>query len=99
MHKGKLGLFAFIATTMSGMGTLALVCLSTFAIFTTMKNYIVEELDTNNNVILDQHVFEMSVLNNIKMVMGMQVWKWPIPQLHVERDWNGIDYHINVIES
>jgi hypothetical protein len=91
MHKSKHALITFICTAMSGMGTLALVCMTIFSTFLLMKNYVVEEASFTDNI-LDEHVFEMGMMDNIKMVMGMQVWKWPIPERNIQRDWNGIDF-------
>ena len=98
-HYGRLikdtySIFVAVPTMMSAMGTITLLFFSIFTAFLVMKNYVVHEMTVQKNV-MNQHVFEMTLMDNIKMVMGKSIWRWPIPEKNIERDWNGIDYHIN----
>ena len=91
MQKDTLPIFALIATIMSLMGWFTLIFFGMFTIFLIMRNLLSSEMSLLSNP-CDQHPFDKSTLNNIKEVMGENIWRWGVPEKIIKRSINGIDY-------
>ena len=91
MQKDKLPILALVWTMMALMGWFTLIFFGIFTIFLIMRNLLSSEMSSLSNP-FDQHIFNKPILENIKDVMGENSYRWWIPEKHIERSWNGIDY-------
>ena len=57
-----------------------------------IKNTSVAEVKKFYEIICSNSVFNIGIINNIKMVMGENPWRWLLPDAKIERKWNGIDF-------
>ena len=91
MPKDFIAILALLGTVMTAMGWLSWLILTSFMLFLTIKNKL------SGDVMFDSksspnNAFSKSILENIKEVVGDNLWRWWIPEKDIQRTCNGIDY-------
>ena len=65
------------------------------AVIMVIKNTSVSEVKSIDKIFDDDNIFNIGYMNNIKMIMGDNVWTWWFPTKNINRVCNGIDFPIN----
>ena len=74
--------------------SISLLGLTILTIFMVVRNTSFNEARSFNDIACRKGVFDVGKMENIKMIMGDNPWKWLVPEVNPKRRCNGIDFKL-----
>jgi len=74
------------------MSSFSIIFMLIFSVNMASKNTSFSETRNIKEIFGNEGLFNVGTLNNLKMILGDNVWDWWLPATKIKRSCNGIDF-------